>query len=105
MKRAISETERRRRLQERYNKEHKITPEGIKKSLDDLLSSIYEADYYEVPAVEEPEISYTNKEELEREIINLTKQMKAAANALEFERAAQLRDRIKALKEIALRNY
>jgi len=104
IKRAISETERRRRLQERYNKEHKITPEGIKKSLDDLLSSIYEADYYTVPAVKEPGITYSNKGELEKEILYLTKQMKAAANALEFEQAAEVRDRIKALREIALRN-
>lgn len=105
IKRAISEMERRRRLQKRYNKEHRITPESIKKSLDDLLSSIYEADYYTVPVVKEPEVTYSNKDELERDILHLTREMKAAAEALEFERAAEIRDRIKSLKEAALKNY
>jgi len=105
IKRAISETERRRRLQEKYNREHRITPESIKKSLDDLLSSIYEADYYTVPVVKEPEVTYSNKDELEKNILHLTREMKAAAEALEFEHAAEIRDRIKSLKEMALRNY
>jgi excinuclease ABC subunit B len=99
MKAAISETSRRRARQQEYNQEHGITPETIKKSIGELLSSVYEHDYAEIPAVEEePDARYRSLEELEAEIKALEKQMREAAKALEFEKAAELRDRRKKLR-------
>jgi len=99
MKKAIGETNRRRALQEAYNKEHGITPESIRKNIGDLLSSVYEADYVGVPEVAEtPEERYRTVEDLDKEIRALEKQMRESAKALEFEQAARLRDRIKELR-------
>ena len=99
MKAALSETTRRRVIQETYNTKHGITPESIKKNIGDLLSSIYEADYAAIPTVAEgPEDRYRSLEEIEREIKALEKQMREAAKALEFEKAAEVRDRIKNLR-------
>jgi len=99
MKLAIGETNRRRALQHAYNQEHGITPESIRKNIGDLLSSIYEADYVAVPRVDEaPEDRYRTVDELEKEIKALEKQMREAAKALEFEKAAEIRDRIKTLR-------
>ncbi len=96
MRRAMDETGRRRKLQLEYNERMGITPETVKSNIKDILGSIYEADYWTVPAVEEPIEEYSvdsgRLEELERE-------MKEAAERLEFERAAEIRDRIKRLKE------
>jgi excinuclease ABC subunit B len=96
MKRAIEETERRRKIQMEYNEKMGITPETVKSKIKDILSSIYEADYWTVPAVEEPATTYDADEET---IKTLEEEMRQAAERLEFERAAELRDRIKALKE------
>jgi len=99
MKFALEETNRRRGIQAAYNQEHGITPETITKNLGDLLSSVYEADYAGVPEVEEtPEERYRSLDEIEKEIKVLEKGMREAAKALEFERAAQMRDRIKNLR-------
>jgi excinuclease ABC subunit B len=99
MKAAISETSRRRARQEAYNRENNITPESIKKSIGELLSSVYEHDYAEIPAVEdEPESRYRSLGDLEAEIKALEKQMRDAAKALEFEKAAELRDRLRKLR-------
>jgi excinuclease ABC subunit B len=99
MKFAISETNRRRGIQAAYNVEHGITPETITKHLGELLSSVYEADYVGVPAIEEtPEERYRTLDDIEKEIKSLEKSMREAAKALEFERAAQIRDRIKNLR-------
>jgi len=99
MKKALDETSRRRAIQEAYNAEHGITPESIKKSIGDLLSTVYEADYVGVPEVKEtPEERYRTVEDLGKEIKVLEKQMREAAKALEFEQAAQIRDRLKALR-------
>jgi len=105
MRLAIKETERRRRIQEAYNRKHKITPETIKKAIPEVLASIYEADYVTVPlAAEEPE-EYISLLEIPKLIARLKKEMREAASRLDFERAASLRDRIKALeaKELAYR--
>ena len=89
MKAAIGETNRRRALQEAYNREHGITPESVRKNIGELLSSVYEHDYAPIPEVaESPEERYRSLEELEREIKALEKQMREAAKALEFEKAA-----------------
>ena len=99
MDKAIKETERRRRIQEEYNRKHGITPTTIKKSIHQILTSVYEADYYTVPLVEEEKLPYKSPRELEQEIARLEKQMKSAADALEFEKAALIRDEIKELKK------
>jgi len=98
---AIEETERRRAKQLAYNASHGITPETIVKSIEQVLGSVWEADYVKVPAaVAEPdEDAYASPEELEREIIRLEKEMRKAARSLEFERAAALRDRIRYLRQ------
>jgi excinuclease ABC subunit B len=98
MKAAMAETGRRRALQAAYNKEHNITPESVRKNIGDLLASIYEADYVAVPELAEPEERYRTVDEIDREVKALEKQMREAAKALEFEKAAQLRDRIKTLR-------
>jgi excinuclease ABC subunit B len=99
MKVALGETNRRRAIQEAYNREHDITPESVRKNIGELLSSVYEHDYAPIPEVaESPEERYRSLEELEREIKVLEKQMREAAKALEFEKAASIRDRIKSLR-------
>ncbi len=103
MERAISETARRREIQKAYNVTHGITPESIVKSLDEVLGSVYEADYLKVDLeVAEGGERYADRSELEREILSLREEMKKAASALEFERAAELRDRIRFLEKIDL---
>jgi excinuclease ABC subunit B len=98
MKSAIGETSRRRALQEAYNREHGITPESVRKNIGELLASIYEADYVAVPALSEPEDRYRTVDEIDKEVKGLEKRMREAAKALEFEKAAELRDRVKALR-------
>jgi excinuclease ABC subunit B len=99
MKAAIGETNRRRVLQEAYNREHGITPESVRKNIGELLSSVYEHDYAPIPEVAESlEERYRSLEDLEKEIKVLEKQMREAAKALEFEKAASIRDRIKNLR-------
>jgi excinuclease ABC subunit B len=104
MKRAIDETERRRTLQAAFNKEHGITPQSIVKALGSPLIKIYDADYVDVPLAAESSAKYGTAD-LPRMIRKLQKEMKEAAQRLEFENAAQLRDRIRELQEqeLALR--
>jgi len=100
MRHAIEETHRRRQLQMTYNREHGITPESIRKSITDVLSNIYEKDYYTVPAVPDAErAGLLTKDEVPALIAQLDKEMRAAAKRLEFERAAALRDRIRELEK------
>jgi excinuclease ABC subunit B len=95
MQKALEETNRRRRIQEEYNKKMKITPESVKSNIKDILSSIYEADYWTVPAVAEERAEYGYDEEI---LKKLEAEMKEAAKKLEFERAAKIRDKIKEIK-------
>ena len=99
IKQAIDETERRRKIQMEYNKANNITPEGIKKGIYDVLSDIAERDYYTVPLVKEGEAEYIPDSELPAIIKSLEKEMRDSAKNMEFEKAAELRDRIKTLKE------
>ncbi|MFZ5449833.1 MAG: excinuclease ABC subunit UvrB [Thermodesulfobacteriota bacterium] len=94
---AIEETIRRRRLQETYNRKHGITPETIQSKIKDVLASVYEADYVTVPMAAEEQVPYL-VERPEALIKRLKKEMQAAAKKQEFERAATLRDRIRALE-------
>jgi excinuclease ABC subunit B len=98
MRLAMDETNRRRSLQASFNKEHGITPQTVIKSLGSPLVKIYEADYVDVPLVAEKGTTYKSAE-LPRLIQRLKKEMKKAAESLEFERAAELRDRIRAMQE------
>ncbi len=98
MQRAIDETKRRRARQEEYNREHGITPATIVKSIDDVLGSVFERDYLTVPKVEAGDEPRTLAE-LAAEIKRLEKEMFTAASELEFERAAEIRDRVAALRE------
>jgi excinuclease ABC subunit B len=104
MKRAIDETERRRRLQGAFNRKHGITPQSIIKSLGSPLVKIYDADYVDIPVAAESSVKY-GAAELPRLIRKLQKEMKEPAQRLEFETAAELRDRIRELQnqELALR--
>jgi excinuclease ABC subunit B len=97
MQHALSETDRRRKIQEAYNQEHGITPASIVKSIEEVLTSVYERDYVTVAADQEGEVFRTHGE-LEAHLTMLQGQMKAAAANLEFEKAAALRDRIKQLR-------
>ncbi len=105
MRRAIDETNRRRRLQAEFNKKHRITPQTIVKSLGARLVELYEADYVTVPLVAEGSAKYA-ADEITRLIQQLKKEMKRAADNLEFEKAAEARDRLRELeeREIGLRN-
>ena len=96
MRMAIDETERRRALQEQYNKEHGITPQTIKKAVRDLISISKEVAKTEATLQKAPESM--NRKELEKLIGDVQKQMKAAAAELNFEAAAQLRDQMIELK-------
>lgn len=102
MRRAIEETQRRRRVQTAYNEDHDITPQSIKKALSSPLVKVYEADYVTVPVVAEETEDYLSPQQLAALIEQTRKDMKAAAAALEFERAAELRDRLLVLEQRSL---
>ena len=106
MKRAIDETNRRRRLQSAFNKKNRITPQTIVKSLGTPLVQVYEADYVTVPMALEGEEEYLTLNKIPRRIEHLKKEMRQAAANLEFEKAAELRDQIRNLqeREIGLRD-
>lgn len=99
MQEAIDETEKRRALQIAYNKKNKITPTSIKKSIQDILSSVYEADYVTIPVAKEKQREFAEPHQIPLLIKQLRKRMKEAAARLDFEEAAELRDRIKVLQE------
>ena len=94
MKRAIEETQRRRLIQEKYNAEHQITPQGIRKAIRDITERV-KVVAEERPAYEAPSVS---KRDIARLVKELESRMKTAARNLEFEKAALLRDRIMELK-------
>lgn len=94
MKRAMDETSRRREIQKEYNKKEGITPETIKSSIKDILSSIYESDYWMVPVAEESADYGYDEETIKR----LEADMKEAAKKLDFEKAAVLRDKVREIR-------
>ena len=97
MHHAIEETERRRKIQEQYNKEHGITPKTIKKAVRDLISISKEVAKTEKAL--EKDMESMSRKELEELIAKVQKQMKAAAAELNFEMAAELRDKMVELKK------
>lgn len=99
MKTAIDETERRRKIQSEYNKEHNITPRSIEKKIYDVIEATKVAEETEKYEIEkEPKKKYT-KTEAKKRIKELEPQMLKAAEALEFEKAAEIRDEIEYLKK------
>jgi excinuclease ABC subunit B len=101
MRRALDETGRRREIQRRYNAEHGITPQTVKRNITDLGMAVVEADYLTVSLAAEEGAEY-RPEQIPEIVGALDREMKEAAAALEFEKAAQLRDRIQALKDVQL---
>ena len=103
MNQAIDETNRRRAKQMAFNKENNITPMSIVKSVDMELARIVEADYVSVPvddtSLDAAAAGIKNEQQLAQLLQQLEKQMREAAKKFEFERAAQLRDRIRSLKQ------
>ncbi len=108
MQKTISETNRRRKLQKKYNEEHNITPATIYKSMEEILASTSlaevrkkdEKEDYSFAKVAEPVLKYMNKEQKEDLIEQLREQMRNAAKDLEFEKAASLRDEILRLEKM-----
>ncbi len=98
----LDETKRRRIIQLKYNEDNNITPESIKKTISNVLSSIYEADYMTVPIDSKGNVIPVKEEDLPALIAKLTKEMKQAAKNMEFEHAAELRDELKELNKILL---
>lgn len=102
MRRAIDETERRRAVQVAYNEENNITPQSIIKPLDMALVAIAEADYVTVPVEPDSPVEELTPDQREQFLKELENQMKEAAKKFEFEKAAQIRDRLKAIKSRAI---
>jgi excinuclease ABC subunit B len=105
MQACIDETGRRREIQVVFNEEHGITPESVKKSFRTILESIEERDYYTMPVAAEEQEGYVPVEDIPKLVKKLRKEMVACAKELNFEKAVELRDRIRKLeeKELALR--
>ena len=102
MERAINETKRRREKQEKYNKEHNITPASIKKNIKDILSSIYEKDHVQIEAPDYLDNDLMIGNNLEKHLKVLEKKMLTSAENLDFEEAAKIRDEINRLNETSL---
>ncbi len=98
MRRAIDETQRRREKQHHFNLDHDITPRSIVKPIEATLVTAYEADYFKVP-LNLDEFDGYSREKIEETITRLDQEMREAAKKFEFERAAELRDKIKYLRE------
>lgn len=102
MRAAIQETDRRRQKQQAYNAAHGITPQSVKRQMNDVLKTIYERDYIPVPLLEEESSVYKTREDVEKSIRNLDLKMKAASKALRFEEAIQFREELRTLQKMAL---
>ena len=103
IKKTIDETSRRRDLQLEYNKKHNITPETIRKQINDILSSLAEQDYVTIETDPTGSLPQIPVDKIPAMIDKMTKQMFAFAKDLEFERAAELRDRIKELENVRIK--
>jgi len=101
MKKALDETSRRRRIQEDYNEQNHIVPQSIVKPIDMSLVAIAEGDYVTVEMDAEQDVEGLTPEQKAKFLADLEEQMREAARKFEFEKAAQLRDRLKSLKAVA----
>jgi excinuclease ABC subunit B len=98
MKKAIGETNRRRTIQQEYNERNGIIPQSIVKPIDMMLVAIAEGDYVTVSIEPEADETEMNPQQREQFLAELEERMREAARKFEFEKAAQIRDRIKALR-------
>ena len=98
IKRAVSETNRRREVQRAYNIKHGITPATIKKQIREIMNSVYEQDYFTVPLAAEKSGDYLTADEIPKLLSELETEMQGYAKKLQFEKAAAVRDRIKHFK-------
>jgi excinuclease ABC subunit B len=99
IKEAMDETNRRRTLQKEYNKRNNITPQSVKKRIDEVLTSVYERDYFDYLKISEDKDVYLHPEKRKKQMEKLESLMKEAVRNLEFEKAATLRDELKKLKK------
>ncbi len=100
MKLALDETNRRRDVQRRYNEEHGITPKAVKKNILDMSQHLYDASAVDLPLAAENDA--LSKDEIKKLLSEFQKNMEQAADNMEFEQAAQWRDRLLVLKDIDL---
>jgi excinuclease ABC subunit B len=98
MRRALDETGRRRQIQIEYNERNNITPQSIVKPIDMSLVAVAEGDYVTIPLEADPEVESLTPEQRVKFIADLEERMREAARKFEFEKAAQLRDRVKSLR-------
>jgi len=101
--RAIKETYRRREIQQKYNESNNITPKSIEKNITDILSSIYEHDYLTVPKQLDLDFEDIAPNKIPGMVKLLTKDMKKASRKLQYEKAAEYRDKITKLRELELK--
>ncbi|HEY6137709.1 MAG TPA: excinuclease ABC subunit UvrB [Thermoanaerobaculia bacterium] len=104
LRNAIEETNRRRAIQQKYNEEHGIEPASIIKAIDSDLVKMANLDYVDfgVTLPKKTKLDLAGEEDLDKTIARLTKEMKEAAKNLDFEKAAELRDRLRELKEMRI---
>jgi excinuclease ABC subunit B len=102
MRIALDETNRRREIQKHYNQHAGITPQSVRKNILDLSAQLYRMDSYTVPQAAEGGDRLLSKEEIRDLISEFTRSMRQAADEMEFERAAELRDKLTLLKEMEL---
>jgi excinuclease ABC subunit B len=98
MEKAITETNRRRKIQEKYNAENNITPTTIIKSIDATLVTAYEADYFKIP-LDLDAVDEYSPSKLKETIAQLENDMRESAKNMKFEQAAEIRDKVRYLKE------
>jgi excinuclease ABC subunit B len=101
MRRALDETNRRRKVQVEYNERNGIVPQSIVRPIDMSLVAVAEGDYVTVPLESDEEVENLTPDERVKFIGELEERMREAARKFEFEKAAQLRDRVKALRTVA----
>lgn len=99
IRKTLAETRRRREIQGNYNKANGITPATIQKKIHELLTTVYEADYYTVPLAAEKETAYEVPEAIPARIVALEKRMVEHAKKYEYEAAAEIRDQVRQLRE------
>jgi excinuclease ABC subunit B len=99
---AIEETDRRRGIQRRYNEEHGITPQQVRRNILDLSARLFDAAPHALPLTPEAEGELLDEKEIRRLMAEYAARMRAAAGELEFETAAELRDRLRLLREMEL---
>jgi excinuclease ABC subunit B len=100
MQQTIDETDRRRTIQEQFNRKHSITPTSIEKKITLVFGEMAEINDTPADMVAETLARYESMDDIDAIIRNLEKKMKEAANELAFERAAELRDQIQAMKRL-----